>query len=103
MLVRALGNLNKPSTRSALAALVRTLATANPGGEPVNEEAKRQLLFFTNSLYNSRLATPPSILTMRSLTSFTPYYAEDVEYTYEALKRVEDEVDLQNLLTSLYP
>ena len=55
------------------------------------------------SLFNPTIRRPPPVRRMRSLTSFTPYYSEDVTYTMSALRKVEDEVDLLNLLTSLFP
>jgi len=102
-LTQALLNLSKESSRTVLAALTQCLATANPGGEPVNEEAKRQLVFLCNSLYNRRLHKPPPVAHMKSFTSLTPYYSEDVEYTWAALKKVDDDVDLHSLLTSIFP
>ena len=49
-----------------LAVLHRSLTTANPGGEPRNEEAKRQLLFFANSLFNTTMSKPPPVARMKS-------------------------------------
>ena len=67
-------------TGAALSALKCAFATTNPGGEPANAEAKRQLLFFANSLHNRRLAPPPPVAQMRTWSAFTPHYAEDVTY-----------------------
>ena len=41
---------------------------------------------------------------MRSLTSFTPYFAEDVTYALEELHgELNDNVDLLHLLQSIFP
>ena len=71
-------------TGAALSALKCAFATTNPGGEPANAEAKRQLLFFANSLHNRRLAPPPPVAQMRTWSAFTPHYAEDVTYSTAA-------------------
>ena len=71
-LERIASRLLQRNAGTALAALSRTLTTTNPGGAPRNEEARRQLIFFCNSLHNSRLMQPPSVRTMRSFSSFTP-------------------------------
>jgi len=110
---------------TVLDSLVRSLATPNPGGEPVNVEAKRQLIFYCNSLHNRRLCGPPPIMKMKSFTSFTPYYSEDVTYSENDLGQKEnansqksarakddpmseitegdDEDSLLNLLKALFP
>ena len=68
------------------------------------DEARRQLVFFCNSLHISQLRTPPALPLMRTWTSFTPHYAEDVTYSMQALKGdTGDNVNLQNLLISLFP
>ena len=114
-IVHALGMLAQGTAVTVLDALVRCLATPNPGGEPTNEEAKRQLMFFCNSLHNRSLSPPPPIGKMKSITSFTPYYGEDVTYSQTDLysKRSkgstvrevteEDEVNLLDLLRALFP
>jgi len=79
-LERISSRLLQRNAGTVLAALSRTLTTSNPGGEPRNEEARRQLIFFCNSLHNRDLRQPPPVTAMRSLTSFTPYFAEDVTY-----------------------
>ncbi|KOO28461.1 glucan synthase like 7, partial [Chrysochromulina tobinii] len=111
--VNALNALKEDDAVTTLEALVRCLTTPNPGGEPVNDEAKRQLIFFSNSLHNARMSQPPPIEKMKSFTAFTPYYAEDVIYTEadlyckaaggkgEATK--EDEATLLDLLQALFP
>jgi len=130
----------------AVGAMLASLTTTNPGGEPRNEEARshpaqlarsaadsapmvvavrgviaashgqfvaapsttpqarRQLIFFCNSLHNRDLRRPPPVTAMRSLTSFTPYFAEDVTYALEELHgELNDNVDLLHLLQSIFP
>ena len=70
---------------AVLSELYKAFSTTNPGGEPRNAEAKRQLLFFANSLHNRRLAPPPPVAQMRTWSAFTPHYAEDVKYSTAAL------------------
>ena len=77
--------------------LLRSLRTGNPSGEPVSEEAQRQVIFFCNSLHHRRLQRPPPLCEMRSLCAFTPHYAEDVTYSMEALQMAND--DNASLLT----
>ena len=68
--------------------IVQGVSTTNPGGEPRNAEAKRQLLFFANSLHNRRLAPPPPVAQMRTWSAFTPHYAEDVTYSTARAPRI---------------
>jgi hypothetical protein len=119
---KVLESLSQPTALTILDSLVRALATPNPGGEPASEEAQRQLIYFCNSLHYRRLAPPPAIARMKSITSFTPYYAEDVTYTEQDLYRKrqesegssgkgevvrevtdEGEVTLLDLLRALFP
>ena len=93
-----------PGVEMAVGAMLASLTTTNPGGAPRNEEARRQLIFFCNSLHNRDLRRPPPVTAMRSLTSFTPYYAEDVTYALEELHgELNDNVDLLHLLQSIFP
>ena len=62
----ALHALHDAAAELVLAVLHRSLTTANPGGEPRNEEAKRQLLFFANSLFNTTMSKPPPVARMKS-------------------------------------
>ena len=62
----ALHALHDAAAELVLAVLLRSLTTANPGGEPRNEEAKRQLLFFANSLFNTTMSKPPPVARMKS-------------------------------------
>ena len=82
---RLRGALCAPGVELAVGALLSSLTTTNPGGAPRNEEARRQLIFFCNSLHNSRLMQPPSVRTMHSFSTFTPHYAEDVTMSISQL------------------
>ena len=93
----ALHHLHDAAAKRVLAVLHRSLTTANPGaevgprglkprvskpqagllthtrapcfGQPKNLEAKRQLLFFANSLFNTTMAKPPPVARMKSWSS----------------------------------
>ena len=100
----ALRNLHDEAAEAVLGALGRSMTTSNPGGEPQNLEAKRQILFFANSLFNTTMVKPPPVSRMKSWSCFTPHYAEDVTYSMAQLKGATgDNVNLQNLLVSLFP
>ena len=87
-----------------LLALHRSLTSTNPGSEPKNAEARRQLLFFCNSLHNAQLRQPQPISQMRSWTAFTPHYSEDVALSCEALQQSNDEsATLLTILQALHP
>ena len=49
-------------------------------------QARRQLIFFVNSLHNSELMPAPLVSEMRSFTSMTPHYAEDVTYSLKFMQ-----------------
>ena len=92
-----------PAFTQVLQVLHRSLSTANPGGEPVNAEAQRQLLFFCNSLRNRWMPKACPVRNMRTCSSFTPYFKEDVSYSESALKSMGyDGVNLENLLQALF-
>lgn len=100
----ALHELHDAAAERVLAVLHRSLTAANPGCEPKNPEAKRQLLFFANSLFNTTMAKPPPVARMKSWSCFTPHYGEDVTYSMQQLKGdTGDNVNLQTLLVSLFP
>ena len=85
-------------------ALHRSCTSTNPGAEPENVEAKRQLVFFCNSLHNRRLRRPPTLPHMKSWSAFTPHYAEDVTYSLKALYTTSAEnTNLLTILRSLHP
>ena len=56
---------------TVLHALRRCLATANPGSEPRSQEARRQLIFFCNSLHNTQLRQPCPLSQMRCVILLT--------------------------------
>ena len=72
--------MENPQVIGVVSALYRSLWTQSPGCEPKNAEAKRQILFFCNSLFNKTLSKPPRVAQMKSWSAFTPHYAEDVTY-----------------------
>ena len=92
------------STHAVVEALHRCFFSLNPGGEPTNMEARRQLLFFCNSLFNRRLSKPPPVACMKAWSAFTPHYAEDVTYSMAALREGKEGVNgsLLQLLASLF-
>ncbi|KAH7332248.1 hypothetical protein KP509_20G078000 [Ceratopteris richardii] len=53
---------------------------------PKNLEARRRLLFFSNSLFMNMPKAVP-VREMRSFSVFTPYYKEDVLYTNDQLQK----------------
>jgi len=61
----ALKNLHADAAEAVLGALARTMTTSNPGSEPQNLEAKRQILFFANSLFNTTMVKPPPVSQMK--------------------------------------
>eukprot|EP00223_Ostreococcus_mediterraneus_P002544 CAMPEP_0179618196 /NCGR_PEP_ID=MMETSP0930-20121108/7556_1 /TAXON_ID=548131 ORGANISM="Ostreococcus mediterraneus, Strain clade-D-RCC1621" /NCGR_SAMPLE_ID=MMETSP0930 /ASSEMBLY_ACC=CAM_ASM_000580 /LENGTH=329 /DNA_ID=CAMNT_0021487137 /DNA_START=116 /DNA_END=1101 /DNA_ORIENTATION=- len=55
-----------PNNRKIVESLLNSMNNSNPGGEPRNLEARRQLMFFTNSLSFAALKTPTPLENMRS-------------------------------------
>ena len=102
---RVAANLHKVVAQpQVLFSLHRALTTTNPGGEPDNGEAVRQLVFFANSLHNRRLCQPPPVPLMKSWTCFTPHYQEEVACTMGGLHATtEDNASLLTILKSLHP
>ena len=87
-----------------LLSLHRALTTTNPGGEPDNGEAVRQLVFFANSLHNRRLRQPPPVPLMKSWSCFTPHYQEKVACSMSGLHAItEDNASELTMLKSLHP
>ena len=89
----------------AVHVLSRAFRTPNPGSEPVNEEAKRQLISFATSLRQRALAAnpPPPLRQMKTFTSFTPHFAEDVSYSVSALESGDDNTSLLAFFQAVYP
>jgi len=94
---------------TVLASFIGSLTTVNPGAEPQNAEAHRQLVFFINSLQMPQMKKPPPMWKMRSMTTLTPHYTEDVSYSIPQLAsaqagaELEDRINLLSLLTSIFP
>ena len=87
-----------------LTCLWRALTTINPGGEPVNPEAKRQIISFCSSLRNTKLATPPRLSHMRSLSVLVPHFKEEVAYSMASLMAAsQDNTTLLTILRALHP
>jgi hypothetical protein len=96
--------LASSGVKLVLRSLLRASQTLNPSGEPLNEQARRQLVFFCNSLHHRRLSRAVSVCDMPSLTSFTPHYSEDVTYSMDALQVADDDnASLLTIIKSLYP
>ena len=93
-----------PTNRKIVDSLLGSMNNMNPGGEPRNPEARRQLMFFSNSLNFTNLKAPCRLKNMRSWTAFTPYYAEEVSYSKQELTRpLEDQKTLLSLIQATYP
>ena len=87
-----------------LFSLHRALTTKNPGGEPDNSEAVRQLVYFANSLHNRRLRQPPPVPWMKSWSCFTPHFQEKVACSMSGLHAItEDNASELTMLKSLHP
>ena len=87
-----------------LFSLHRALTTKNPGGEPDNSEAVRQLVYFANSLHNRRLRQPPPVPRMKSWSCFTPHFQEPVACSMSGLHAItEDNASELTMLKSLHP
>jgi len=93
-----------PNNRKIVESLLNSMNNSNPGGEPRNLEARRQLMFFTNSLSFAALKTPTPLENMRSWSAFTPYFAEEVSYVKEDLTApLEDQKTLLSLIKATFP
>jgi 1,3-beta-glucan synthase len=93
-----------PEMAEIIDALLRSMNSSNPGGQPRSAEAQRQLMFFSNSLRFTALRTPSDIRTMRGFSAFTPYYAEDVAFQrHELTTHLEDEKTLFSLIIATFP
>ena len=93
-----------PTNRQIVNSLLNSMNNSNPGGEPRNPEARRQLMFFTNSLNFTSLKMPTKLRNMRGWTAFTPYYAEEVSYSKDELvKPLEDQKTLFSIIRATYP
>ena len=100
----AMQALTRPAARRVLRLLTAAFSSQSPGAEPRNEEAKRQLISFCSSLRNTTLPAPPPLRQMRSVTSFTPHFAEEVSYSMQALEAAgDDNTTMLAILRALPP
>ena len=88
---------------SILTTLHAHLTVAQIDAEPSNSEATRRLLFFANSLF-MHIPSAPSIASMKSFSTLTPFHSEDVLYSFADLeKQTEDGVSVFFYLQTIYP
>eukprot|EP00457_Paulinella_chromatophora_P000120 gb/GEZN01000120.1/.p1 GENE.gb/GEZN01000120.1/~~gb/GEZN01000120.1/.p1 ORF type:complete len:2191 (+),score=319.80 gb/GEZN01000120.1/:64-6636(+) len=67
------------------------------------KEARERLLFFANSMYMD-LPKPPCVKNMKSWSTMTPFYSEDVLYSFADLEKVtEDGFSTFVYLQTLFP
>lgn len=70
---------------------------------PMNLEARRQMTFFTNSLFMT-MPYAPYVRNMLSFSVLTPYYKEDVLYSWDELhEENEDGISILCYLQKIYP
>lgn len=70
---------------------------------PMNLEARRRMTFFTNSLFMT-MPHAPLVRNMLSFSVLTPYYREDVLYSWEELhEENEDGISILFYLQKIYP
>ncbi|KAK8652582.1 hypothetical protein V6N13_126610 [Hibiscus sabdariffa] len=70
---------------------------------PPNPEARRRITFFANSLFMN-MPCAPKVRDMLSFSVLTPYYKEDVLFSYEELhKENEDGISILFYLQRIYP
>ena len=80
-----------------------TFLTVSDEFTPRNSDAKRRILFFCNSLF-MQLPEAPPVERMRSLTTLTPFYSEDVIYSKAYLKnRTKEGFSILLYLQIVYP
>ncbi|OWM91036.1 hypothetical protein CDL15_Pgr023369 [Punica granatum] len=69
---------------------------------PVNDEIRRRIVFFCNSLFMG-IPKAPSVEKMKAFSVLTPYYDEDVLYSKEELKtNNEDGINVLYYLQTVY-
>jgi len=78
-------SLKRKACRQILQILNHSLTSSNAGAEPSNFEAQRQILFFCNSMRNVVMPKAIAMRKMRTVSSFTPHYSEDVSYSADSL------------------
>ncbi|XP_020230516.1 callose synthase 7 isoform X3 [Cajanus cajan] len=70
---------------------------------PQNQEARRRITYFANSLFMN-MPTAPKVREMLSFSVLTPYFEEDIIYSDEELnKENEDGISILSYLTKIYP
>ena len=95
--------LKSSKISTILTTLHAHLTVAQIDAEPRNIEATRRLLFFANSLF-MHIPSAPSIQSMKSFTTLTPFHSEDVLYSFADLeKQTEDGVSVFYYLQTIYP
>ena len=95
--------LKSSKTSTVLTTLHAHLTVAQIDAEPSNTEATRRLLFFANSLF-MHIPSAPSIASMKSFSTLTPFHSEDVLYSFADLeKQTEDGVSVFYYLQTIYP
>ena len=95
--------LKNPKTNTVLSTVHSLLTIASLDAEPKSLEAIRRLLFFANSLFMD-LPVAPSVRSMKSLSTLTPFHSEDIIYSYSDLeKKTGDGVSVFLYLQTIYP
>ncbi|GAB2275112.1 Callose synthase 7 [Dionaea muscipula] len=70
---------------------------------PMNLEARRRMAFFANSLFMT-MPSAPEVRNMLSFSVLTPYFKEDVLYSWEELNEDnEDGISILFYLEKIYP
>ncbi|KAK9132483.1 hypothetical protein Scep_012011 [Stephania cephalantha] len=70
---------------------------------PMNLEARRRITFFTNSLF-MKMPLAPKVRDMLSFSVLTPYFKEEVHYSWDELHREnEDGISTLFYLQKIYP
>ena len=95
--------LKQDKISTVLTTLHAHLTVAQIDAEPSNVEATRRLLFFANSLFMA-IPAAPSIASMKSWSTLTPFHSEDVLYSFADLeKQTEDGVSVFYYLQTIFP
>ena len=69
---------------------------------PKNAEALRRILTFASSLHMT-MPKPKTVAKCKSLTSFTPFFAEDVLYTREEIMDEKGQASMCSYLQTVHP
>ncbi|KAK9153262.1 hypothetical protein Sjap_000742 [Stephania japonica] len=100
-------NLNLKHNKSWMEKVVRLhlLLTVKESAinVPMNLEARRRITFFTNSLF-MKMPLAPKVHDMLSFSVLTPYFKEEVHYSWDELHREnEDGISTLFYLQKIYP